>query len=230
VGNTPVTGDWNADGTTTVGVYDPVSARWELRNTNTPGSPDMTPPNGFAYGSPGGLSQPVIAQNGPSGLLLRAQDGARPGSPAPLSQADLQQTVTEALIRLGDAGVNPSLLSRLGQTQFTVAGLTSGVLGVAYPGLNRVVIDATAAGHGWFEDLTPLRDGVFISTPQGTLVALPGTAAQGHEDLLTTVLHELGHLAGLPDTDAPGTLMGGFLADGTRLTAALDQVFATGNS
>jgi hypothetical protein len=163
-------------------------------------------------------------------MLLRVLDGARPGNAAaPLSQADLQQTVTAALTRLSEAGVNPNLLSQLGQTQFTVANLTAGALGAAFPSLNRVQIDATAAGRGWFMDLTPLQDEEFTATPQGALVALPGTAAQGRADLLTAVLHELGHIAGLSDTDATGTLMGGFLTDGTRLTAALDQVFAKGN-
>jgi hypothetical protein len=91
-----------------------------------------------------------------------------------------------------------------------------------------VVLDTTAAGHGWFVDPTPLADEEFAATPQGALLALPGSAADGHEDLLTVVLHELGHLAGLADTDAPGTLMGGYLGDGVRLTAGLDRVFGQG--
>jgi hypothetical protein len=48
-------------------------------------------------------------------------------------------------------------------------------------------------------------------------------------DLLTAVLHELGHLAGLPDVSAassPADLMGDQLGTSSRLTAALDQVFA----
>jgi hypothetical protein len=56
------------------------------------------------------------------------------------------------------------------------------------------------------------------------LVALPGSPAAGKEDLLSAVLHEMGHLAGRPDG---GTgLMGGALGVGTRDLGALDQVFA----
>ena len=58
---------------------------------------------------------------------------------------------------------------------------------------------------------------------------MPGTGAKGRMDLLTAVLHELGHLAGLPEVSAttnPADLMGDQLADGERRTAALDQVFA----
>src|SRR5205814_586016 len=40
-------GDWNADGVTTVGVWRPGTATWYLRNSNTPGAPDIAP---FAYG------------------------------------------------------------------------------------------------------------------------------------------------------------------------------------
>jgi hypothetical protein len=42
-------GDWDGDGTTTVDVVDPATMTWYLRNSNTPGAPDVTP---FAYGMP----------------------------------------------------------------------------------------------------------------------------------------------------------------------------------
>ena len=47
-------------------------------------------------------------------------------------------------------------------------------------------------------------------------------------NLLTTVLHEMGHLAGLPERDGSDGLMAEFLAPGVRKTQALDQVFAAG--
>jgi protocatechuate 3,4-dioxygenase beta subunit len=43
---TPVVGDWNNDGTTTVGAVDS-SATWYLRNSNSAGTPDVTP---FSFG------------------------------------------------------------------------------------------------------------------------------------------------------------------------------------
>jgi hypothetical protein len=48
----------------------------------------------------------------------------------------------------------------------------------------------------------------------------------GKVDLLTAVLHELGHLAGNPDSTSG--LMDGVLAPGVRQTQALDQIFARG--
>jgi len=60
-----------------------------------------------------------------------------------------------------------------------------------------------------------------------------GTPAAEHLDLLTAVLHELGHLAGLPDVSAatnPADRTGDPLGAGVRRTAALDRVFAQGPS
>ncbi len=50
----PVTGDWNGDGTVTIGVVDP-GGTWYLRNSNTPGAADITP---FRYGA--GNWTPVV--------------------------------------------------------------------------------------------------------------------------------------------------------------------------
>ena len=60
--------------------------------------------------------------------------------------------------------------------------------------------------------------------PGSPLMALAGSAAAGREDLLSAVLHEMGHLAGSPDGGAG--LMAGTLAAGTRDLGALDAVFA----
>jgi large repetitive protein len=100
---------------------------------------------------------------------------------------------------------------------------------VAFPSANRVLIDQGAAGHGWFVDPTPLQDEEYAPAPSGALFGPAGTAAGDHMDLLTGVLHEMAHFAGLPDVSAataPADLMGNRLGTGSRLTAALDQVFA----
>jgi hypothetical protein len=46
----PVTGDWDGNGTTTVGTFDPTTAIWSLRNENSAGAPDA---GIFVFGSPG---------------------------------------------------------------------------------------------------------------------------------------------------------------------------------
>jgi hypothetical protein len=50
-----VVGDWDSNGTTTVGVVDPATETWYLRNSNSAGAPNYTP---FRYGAPGWI--PVV--------------------------------------------------------------------------------------------------------------------------------------------------------------------------
>jgi hypothetical protein len=62
----PVVGDWNGDGTATIGVVNPTTATWYLRNSNSGGAPDA---GAFAYGLPGWL--PVVGDwthSGHSGI------------------------------------------------------------------------------------------------------------------------------------------------------------------
>jgi hypothetical protein len=47
----PITGDWDGDGIDTLGVFDPLQGRFQLRNSNTPGAPDLS----FLYGNPGDI-------------------------------------------------------------------------------------------------------------------------------------------------------------------------------
>jgi hypothetical protein len=65
----------------------------------------------------------------------------------------------------------------------------------------------------------------------GILTANPSSSAAGHMDLLTTVLHEMGHLTGLGDVSPqahPNNLMDLTLPTGVRRTDGLDAVFARG--
>jgi hypothetical protein len=90
---------------------------------------------------------------------------------------------------------------------------------------HQVLISANAAGYGWFTDVSAASDGLF----DGSGLAGSGTAAEGRMDLLTVVLHEMGHLAGQDDVDPQnheGDLMATTLAAGQRRTAALDAVFS----
>ena len=47
--STPIAGDWDGDGTDTVGTFQSGTASWFLRNSNTSGNADVT----FIYGAPG---------------------------------------------------------------------------------------------------------------------------------------------------------------------------------
>jgi hypothetical protein len=216
----PVAGDWDANGKTTIGVLSP-AGQWYLRNSNSGGVPDI---QAFGYGL--GNWMPLPGEYGPQHLL--AAPGAAPAADGPpLTQAELQFTVAAALARLSGAGADPGLVRRLAAADFEVGTLPAGVLGATYPGAGRVLLSADASGNGWFVDPTPLQDEEFaVGAPGGPLVALPGTAAAGREDLLTAVLHEMGHLAGRPDQADETNLMGEDLPAGVRRVEALDRIFS----
>ena len=64
----------------------------------------------------------------------------------------------------------------------------------------HITLDADAAGHGWYLDATPLDDAEFGNGFAATrLQTDPTGAPAGHYDLLTAVMHEMGHALGLDD-------------------------------
>jgi len=76
---------------------------------------------------------------------------------------------------------------------------------------NTVFIDDDAVGHGWFVDPAPGDDSEFDANG----FELSGSAAEGHIDLLSALMHEFGHVLGLDHDD--GAIMAESLATGVRL-------------
>jgi hypothetical protein len=166
-------------------------------------------------------------------MAEQAAGGAVSATPdtGQLTNDQLQATVAAALARLEAAGIGPALLARLESATYEVGQLSGPTLGYTYARLHTVVIDANAAGYGWFVDPTPLSDEEFARNGTGALAATPGGPAAGRMDLLTVMLHEMGHLAGRRDLSTAGhanSLMDDALAPGLRRTDALDAVFAGG--
>jgi hypothetical protein len=214
----PVTGDWTGLGHTGIGVVDPGSETWYLRNTATPGGPDFSP---FPYGGAGWL--PVAGSwigVGGAPQLADPFESFSNDTSAGLTQAQLNSVVTAALTRLQLAGIDPATIALLASADYVVGDLPGTIIG--FTSGNIVTIDRHAAGRGWFVDPTPLDDAEFDAG--GT--ALAGTAAVGKMDLLTVVLHEMGHVAGRGDQFTPGDLMYDILSTGQRRTGALDALFA----
>jgi hypothetical protein len=218
----PVVGDWNDQGRTTIAVVDP-GGNWYIRNSNSSGAPDIA---SFPYGL--GSWVPVAGTYALPALAQRAEGAPTLSALPSVHEAQLQNIVSTALVRIAQAGADPTLLAHLSAAHFEVGSLPSGTLGLASPTFNQVEISSNAAGFGWFIDNTPLQDEEFHPVPGGTLQAQPWSAAVGKMDLLTVVLHEMGHLAGKPDlhSTSDGNLMDDVLAVGTRRTEALDAVFA----
>jgi len=152
-----------------------------------------------------------------------------------LTQDEIDIFVAAALERWSATGLDAEQLAFLQSVTFEIADMPAWYLGSATPG--HITIDSDAAGYGWFLDVTPFDDSEFtpLSPPFARgetggsptrLYTDPSGAPAGRYDLLTTVMHELGHQLGLPDyysLDARDNLMYGFLTLGERRLPASGQ-------
>jgi len=98
-----------------------------------------------------------------------------------------------------DAGISQEVARRLNRVDFRIVDLSGDLLGLSYD--NVILLDADAAGLGWFVDASPDTS---------------DDLADGRIDLLTAIAHELGHTLGLADNVDP--LATGIMA--ARLAAA----------
>jgi hypothetical protein len=245
---TPVAGDWNKDGKDELGVYSKGVWFRDADNSHTWNAANQ---QALAYfGWSGAL--PVVGNWAGSGSPLIAAEGAVVASSntPTLTQAELRPTVTEALARWTAAGLNAQALDAMRQVEFVVTDLPGAYLGLAQT--NRVYLDTDAAGHGWFVDPTPTDDLEFADVlGPDTLSARNDSAAAKRVDLLTAVMHEMGHLLDYEHSDSldlmyPALPLGTrrFLGEGSAFSiegrqsdvslssslvnpSVLDQVFAS---
>jgi hypothetical protein len=196
-------------------------------------------------GSTGAVGVQAIADpNKPGGagyfggaqFMLAAPGGVQASSPTTgemhLTMAELNSVVAAAIADWAAAGASASQLAALHATTFSIADLSGNIIGQETSPAH-IAIDTNAAGNGWFVDSTPTSNSEFTHAQNaaGTeLLTDPSNAAAGHMDLLTTVVHELGHVLGLPDSTSPADvndLMYIGLVDGERrLPDAADVVSA----
>ncbi len=128
-----------------------------------------------------------------------------------LSQAELDYVVDAAIERWAATGLTDEQVAALESVTFSIEDLSGWELAERRP--PTITIDADAFGTGWFIDGTPLEDAEFGTVSDaGTLLTDPSGEPAGQMDLLTTIMHELGHVLGLEDTyalDDQGDLMYG---------------------
>jgi subtilisin-like proprotein convertase family protein len=135
---------------------------------------------------------------------------AGPPAPAgaqavPLSSRELGPIVHSAVALWEAAGITAAQDAALKAADVELTDLPAGYLGLT---ADRVWIDATADGYGWY--IGPIfADDAHLRRP-GQL------QTGGKMDLLTVVAHELGHVLGLEDNQDAGDLMAETLSLGVR--------------
>jgi hypothetical protein len=199
------------------GLDDDAVATWNA-NGNTPTTTAAAVNVTQTAGATAPGAGTALVPDNPTPLMASSVADHSAAAGLALSQAGLEAIVDAAIERWADAGAGASQIAAMRGVPPVVADLAGLDLGLHASG--TVLIDRDGAGFGWFVDASPLDDGEF--TGGNTSVGM---------DLLTVVMHELGHAAGLDDSySAAGdaALMHGYLGEGERRLP--DGLFESGGA
>ncbi|MFQ6028491.1 MAG: Ig-like domain-containing protein, partial [Dehalococcoidia bacterium] len=180
-------------------------ANWVTNTKSNTGSVQVTG-TGFSN-APSNCALPLLAAGGegPGGVDL-----------IPLTEAELEGIAGEARTRWQAVGLSETRQARLATATFEIADLPEGISARSSQS-GQVLIDPTGAGWGWYVDAKPAGDGEFRTlVPHTELLAPFGTKAYRGMDLLTVVMHELGHVIGRGDSSIQNHLMADALVTGLR--------------
>jgi hypothetical protein len=162
---------------------------------------------------------------GPDALLAEAPATSNVGDPVLLTEEAVYMVLDEAIDRLAlQFGLDQVVVSTLSEIDIRIDDLPGLLLGIETD--TGIVLDIDAAGHGWFVDSTPGDDAEFRRPVPGGLSATPSSAAFSKIDLLSVLMHELGHVIDLDDLDPqenPYDLMTSVLGTGVRRINTTDE-------
>ena len=147
-----------------------------------------------------GNSSSQIGQFTVAAALMVDASTAPQGSAAVLANSQLAPIASAAISRL-ESRLGSQVDATLAGVSIKVANLAPGMLGETAG--NTIWIDDNGAGYGWFVDPTPGDDAEFSQVSATDLAARPGSPAANHADLLTTVMHEMGHVLGFDHSTSP---------------------------
>jgi len=134
----------------------------------------------------------------------------------------IQEAITRwsSLMQL-DAGQT----AMLDQITFQIGDLAGLTLGETAG--SAIVLDIDAAGYGWFIDATASDDSEFTGFDSTGILAASSGTASGDMDLLSVVMHEMGHILGFEHQTANEQLSGvmaEYLTAGTRTSATQETI------
>ena len=190
-----------------------------------------TPPLLFAPGGvekaqmPVAIAQSVVSEPAkaspqpPAEIQVQAAAAREVGL---LTQEQLTSLVAAARQRWTASGLTADQEALLDTLTFEVANLDGLRLGEADG--RHIRVDADAGGNGWFVEAGDTHFDL-VSSPT-RLYTRPTAAPAGRLDLLTAILHEMGHALGLEDSylqQDRDSLMYGFLTTGERRLPAMNQ-------
>jgi Cadherin-like domain/Bacterial cadherin-like domain/RTX calcium-binding nonapeptide repeat (4 copies) len=148
-----------------------------------------------------------------------------------LTAAKLDNLVAAAIQRWAAAGASVAQLEAMHAVTVTITDMMGVQIGGASAG--TIQIDDNAGGYGWFVDASAADDSEF-SGSDTRLAATKDGGASGRIDLLTVLMHELGHQIGLDDgytaASAGGVMYGYANLGERRLPGSGDAAAASGRA
>ncbi len=204
----PIVGDFSGDGQDDLGVYrtfQGASGQWVgLFVTDSDADGRWTSADAryvFRTGSQEFIEnlQPIIGVwDGYSGGLLTAATATTKSNPpaSTLTRNDLTGVYQHAVdVWSATLALGPSQKRALQHVDVQISDLPGAQLGKALG--TTITLDLNAADWGWFVDATPWDNTEFMAEKgSASLTAGNNSVAGGRIDLLTAVLHELGHVLG----------------------------------
>ena len=132
------------------------------------------------------------------------------------------------LIKVNNKSVSDASPYQLNSFTITFGDLTGGAVGqTTGEGVSAAItLDATAAGHNWYIDPTPLdnTDDYLPTSNPNIWQAKAGSDAAGKMDMLSVLLHEYGHALGLDHSADSGDYMAATLLPGQRRMPSADEL------
>jgi len=132
----------------------------------------------------------------------------------PLTAEQLSALLIAAIDLWSGLPLSADQLDRLDDISAQISDLSGGTLGETVG--QSIYIDTDAAGYGWFVDTTPTDSSEFTQIDTVRLKAVAGSEADDRIDLLTVLVHEIGHVLGY-DHDAQLAVMGETLSVDQRV-------------
>ncbi|HMV22554.1 MAG TPA: polymorphic toxin-type HINT domain-containing protein, partial [Rhodocyclaceae bacterium] len=147
----------------------------------------------------------------PKGVSYQSATPGENDAAVALTFVDLLPVVAAARQYWLSVGATEALLAHV---DVQIGDLPAGVVGATQG--KKITLSANAAGWGWYADPRPADSAEFLSSAANDFLAAPGSPATDKLDLLTVLIHEMGHAMGLGHASDPGDEMSTTIVPGTR--------------